>query len=52
MGQMVRDVRLAVNGAVPVEFLGKPVGAMLHVEDVMNEAERLILVVVFPTPPF
>lgn len=43
MGQMVRDVRLAVNGAVPVEFLGKPVGAMLHVEDVMNEAERLMV---------
>lgn len=43
MGQMVRDVKLAVNGVVPVEFLGKPVGAMLHVEDVVNEAERLMV---------
>ena len=43
MGQMIRDVKLAVNGRVPVEFLGKPVGAMLHVEDVMNAAERLMV---------
>ncbi len=33
MGQMVRDVRLAVNGRVPVEFFGKPVGSWPSVED-------------------
>ena len=33
MGQMVRDVRLAVNGRVPVEFFGKPVGSWTSVED-------------------
>ena len=33
MGQMVRDVRLAVYGRVPVEFFGKPVGSWPSVED-------------------
>lgn len=28
MGQMVEDVRLAVEGSVPVEFFGRPGGAM------------------------
>jgi 2-oxoglutarate ferredoxin oxidoreductase subunit alpha len=28
LGQMVEDVRLAVEGAVPVEFLGRPGGAV------------------------
>lgn len=40
MGQMVRDVRLAVNGKVPVEFFGKPVGQWLAVEDIVNAIER------------
>jgi 2-oxoglutarate ferredoxin oxidoreductase subunit alpha len=33
MGQMVKDVRLAVNGKVPVEFFGKPVGTPPTVEE-------------------
>lgn len=33
MGQMVRDIKLAVNGRVPVEFFGKPVGAWPSVEE-------------------
>lgn len=40
MGQMVRDVRLAVNGKIPVEFFGKAVGSMIYVEDIEAEIER------------
>lgn len=36
MGQMLRDVKLAVNGKVPVEFFGKPVGQWLSVEDIVE----------------
>ncbi|MFA7658065.1 MAG: 3-methyl-2-oxobutanoate dehydrogenase subunit VorB [Candidatus Gastranaerophilaceae bacterium] len=36
MGQMLRDVKLAVNGKVPVEFFGKPVGQWLSVEEIVN----------------
>lgn len=34
MGQMVKDIKLAVNGAVPVEFFGKAVGQWLSVEEI------------------
>jgi 2-oxoglutarate/2-oxoacid ferredoxin oxidoreductase subunit alpha len=34
LGQMVEDVRLAVNGRVPVSFYGRPGGAILGVEDI------------------
>lgn len=40
MGQMVRDMRLAVNGKVPVEFFGKAVGKWLEVEEIIAEIER------------
>lgn len=40
MGQMVKDVKLAINGKVPVEFLGKPVGQWLSVEDIVDEIVR------------
>lgn len=40
MGQMVRDVKLAVNGNVAVEFFGKPVGQLLCVEDIKDEIIR------------
>lgn len=40
MGQMVRDVKLAVNGNAPVEFFGKPVGQWLCVEDITDEITR------------
>lgn len=39
-GQMVRDVKLAVNGNVPVEFFGKAVGQWLNTEDIALEIER------------
>ncbi len=34
MGQMLRDVRLAVNGACPVEFFNKPTGNWLDVDSI------------------
>ena len=37
MGQMLKDVKLAVNGAVPVEFYNKPTGNWLDVESIKNE---------------
>lgn len=37
MGQMLKDIKLAVNGKVPVEFLGKAVGQWLSVEDITQE---------------
>ena len=43
MGQMVRDVRLAVNGNVPVEFYGKPVGSWPSVEDLQTAIERAMI---------
>jgi 2-oxoglutarate ferredoxin oxidoreductase subunit alpha len=36
MGQMVEDVRLAVNGKAPVSFYGRPGGAILAVEDIVQ----------------
>ena len=40
MGQMVRDIRLAVNGKIPVEFYGKPVGSWPSVEELAEAIER------------
>lgn len=42
MGQMVNDVRLAVNGAVPVELIHKPVGAPPAPEEILSQIEDLI----------
>jgi len=36
MGQMVEDVRLAVNGRAGVSFYGRPGGAVLAVEDILT----------------
>jgi 2-oxoglutarate ferredoxin oxidoreductase subunit alpha len=35
LGQMVEDVRLAVNGMADVSFFGRPGGAILTVEDIL-----------------
>jgi len=35
LGQMVEDVRLAVNGKAEVSFYGRPGGAVLAVEDIL-----------------
>lgn len=41
MGQMVRDVKLAVNGVIPVEFMGKAAGRWLEVEDILSKIESV-----------
>lgn len=41
LGQMVEDVRLAVNGRCPVEFLGKPGGGLTHEKDVLETLKRM-----------
>ncbi len=40
LGQMVEDVRLAVNGRAEVLFFGKPGGALPQVEDILNAARN------------
>lgn len=40
LGQMVEDVRLAVNGRVPVSFYGRPGGAVLAVDDIAAELRK------------
>lgn len=39
MGQMLKDVKLAVNGKVPVEFFGKAVGQWLEVEQIVEKVK-------------
>jgi len=43
MGQMVEDVRLAVNGKKPVEFFGKAGGMIPSPDDVLHALEKLII---------
>lgn len=40
MGQMLNDIKLAVNGAVPVEFFGKAAGEWLGVEEITARIEE------------
>jgi 2-oxoglutarate ferredoxin oxidoreductase subunit alpha len=42
MGQMVEDVRLALNGKRPVYFCGRPGGVLLVARDIYREAERIL----------
>lgn len=42
MGQMVQDVRLAVNGKVPVELIHKGVGTPPAPEEIVEKIEELI----------
>ena len=41
MGQMVEDVRLAINGRVPVEFYGR-IGQVPTPEEILNKITQLI----------
>jgi 2-oxoglutarate ferredoxin oxidoreductase subunit alpha len=41
MGQMLDDVRLAVQGRVPVEFYGRPGGVVPFPDDILGEIERV-----------
>ncbi len=42
MGQMVEDVRLAVEGRVPVRFFGRPGGAVLTPGEVLESARAVL----------
>jgi 2-oxoglutarate ferredoxin oxidoreductase subunit alpha len=42
MGQMVEDVRLAVNGKAVVSFFGRPGGALLSVEDIVQAMSNAV----------
>lgn len=41
MGQMVEDVKLAVNGKCPVEFLGAPGGAVFTDEEIIQKIKEI-----------
>jgi len=42
MGQMVEDVKLAVNGAVPVHFYGRSGGMIPSVEDTLKKVRDIL----------
>ena len=42
LGQMVDDVRLAVNGAKPVSFAGRPGGSVLTITQIVEAAEQAL----------
>lgn len=42
MGQMINDVKLAVNGKVPVELINKGVGTPPSPEEIAQKAEELL----------
>lgn len=41
-GQMVEDVRLAVEGVVPVEFYGRPGGNIVTSEDIYDALSKIV----------
>jgi 2-oxoglutarate ferredoxin oxidoreductase subunit alpha len=41
-GQMVEDVRLAVNGSAQVDFLGRSGGGIPSEEEIINRVNKLI----------
>ena len=41
LGQMVEDVKLSVNGKVPVEFLGKPGGSIFTPEEILEKVKQI-----------
>jgi 2-oxoglutarate ferredoxin oxidoreductase subunit alpha len=41
MGQMIEDVKLAVNGKTAVEFYGKPGGGIPEVEEIVNKLQEM-----------
>ncbi len=40
MGQMIRDIKLAVNGKAPVELLNKPVGNPPSVDEIVERVKK------------
>ena len=41
MGQMIQDVKIALNGSVPVEFFGKTGGAIINSSEIYNKILEL-----------
>ena len=41
LGQMVEDVKLAVNGKCPVDFLGRAGGGIVSDKQVLDKIEEL-----------
>jgi 2-oxoglutarate ferredoxin oxidoreductase subunit alpha len=41
LGQMVEDVRLAVNGKCPVEFLGRPGGSVVNEQEILEKIKSI-----------
>jgi len=41
LGQMVEDVRLAVNGKCPVEFYGRPGGGLVDQEEMLKKIKEI-----------
>ena len=42
MGQMVEDVKLAVNGKAEVEFYGRTGGVIPSPEEILKEAKKYL----------
>ena len=42
-GQMVEDVRLAINGALPVEYFGRLGGIVPEPEEIVNALKEKLL---------
>ena len=42
MGQMIEDVKLAVNGAIPVHFYGRTGGNIPYPNEVIEAVEKII----------
>ena len=42
MGQMLKDVKAAVNGACNVGFINRPCGEWLSVEEIVSSAEKIM----------
>ena len=41
MGQMIQDVKIALNGSVPVKFFGKTGGAIINSSEIYNKILEL-----------
>jgi len=46
MGQMIEDVKLAIEGLVPVEFYGRTGGVMPVVDEIIEKAKKMLKEVV------
>ena len=42
MGQMIQDIKLAVNGQAPVELINRPVGNPPAPEEIVSRIEESI----------